>query len=59
MMLPKCLATKASISALMESDMTTLLAFGAGVVASIVGAGVSLLRGGHRSWDPALATAGE
>ena len=27
------------------------LAFGAGVVASVIGAGVSLMRGGHRSWD--------
>lgn len=27
------------------------LAFGAGVVASLVGAGVSMMRGGHRSWD--------
>ena len=27
------------------------LAFGAGVVASAVGAGVSLMRGGHRSWE--------
>jgi len=28
------------------------VAFGAGVVASLVGAGISLLRGGHRSWEP-------
>jgi MFS family permease len=35
------------------------LAFGAGVVASIAGAGVSLLRGTHRSWEPALATGAE
>ena len=27
------------------------LAFGAGVIASIVGAGISLMRGGHRSWE--------
>ena len=27
------------------------LAFSAGVVASAVGAGVSLMRGGHASWD--------
>ena len=29
------------------------IAFAAGVVASIVGAGISLMRGGHRSWEPA------
>jgi hypothetical protein len=28
------------------------LAFGAGVLVSIVGAVLSLLRGGHRSWEP-------
>ena len=28
------------------------LAFAAGVVASLLGAGVSLLRGEHRSWEP-------
>jgi EmrB/QacA subfamily drug resistance transporter len=28
------------------------LAFGAGVVVSIIGAVLSLLRGGHRSWEP-------
>ncbi len=27
------------------------LAFAAGVVASVIGAGVSLMRGGHRSWE--------
>ena len=27
------------------------VAFGAGVVASVIGAGVSLMRGGHRSWE--------
>jgi hypothetical protein len=27
------------------------IAFGAGVVASVIGAGVSLMRGGHRSWQ--------
>jgi MFS family permease len=32
------------------------LAFGAGVVVSIVGAVLSLLRGGHRSWEAAAAT---
>jgi MFS family permease len=33
------------------------LAFGAGVIASLVGAGASLFRGGHRSWEasPILA----
>jgi hypothetical protein len=38
------------------------IAFGAGVVASLVGAGISLLRGGHRSWEdhggPVPATPG-
>ena len=29
------------------------LAFAAGVVVSLIGAGVSLMRGGHRSWEPA------
>lgn len=33
------------------------LAFGAGVVVLIVGAVLSLLRGGHRSWEPATAEA--
>ncbi|HEY7024698.1 MAG TPA: MFS transporter [Candidatus Limnocylindrales bacterium] len=33
------------------------LAFAAGVVVSLIGAGVSLLRGGHRSWEePTAAT---
>jgi EmrB/QacA subfamily drug resistance transporter len=27
------------------------IAFGAGVVASLIGAGISLMRGGHRSWE--------
>jgi len=27
------------------------IAFGAGVIASVIGAGVSLMRGGHRSWQ--------
>jgi EmrB/QacA subfamily drug resistance transporter len=30
------------------------LAFAAGVVVSLIGAGVSLMRGGHRSWEPAV-----
>lgn len=30
------------------------LAFLAGLVASVIGAGVSMLRGGHRSWEPAM-----
>jgi EmrB/QacA subfamily drug resistance transporter len=29
------------------------LAFAAGVIISLIGAGVSLMRGGHRSWEPA------
>ncbi len=33
------------------------LAFGAGVIASLVGAGVSMLRGGHRSWEPSTVVA--
>ena len=33
------------------------LAFGAGVIASLVGAGFSLMRGGHRSWEPAVTVA--
>ncbi len=32
------------------------VAFAAGVVASFVGAGVSLMRGGHQSWEPARET---
>jgi len=28
------------------------VAFGAGVVASVIGAGISLMRGEHRSWSP-------
>jgi EmrB/QacA subfamily drug resistance transporter len=32
------------------------LAFGAGVVASLIGAAVSLMRGGHRSWTDGAAT---
>ena len=35
------------------------IAFGAGVVASLVGAGVSLMRGGHRSWQDEQAEAHE
>ena len=31
------------------------VAFGAGVVASLVGAGISLMRGEHRSWEPEAA----
>jgi hypothetical protein len=38
------------------------IAFGAGVIASLIGAGISLLRGGHRSWEetggPVRATPG-
>jgi EmrB/QacA subfamily drug resistance transporter len=33
------------------------LAFGAGVIASLIGAGASLMRGGHRSWQPSPAIA--
>jgi EmrB/QacA subfamily drug resistance transporter len=32
------------------------IAFGAGVIASIVGAGISLMRGEHRSWEQSPAT---
>jgi EmrB/QacA subfamily drug resistance transporter len=31
------------------------VAFGAGVVASLVGAGISMLRGEHRAWEPEAA----
>lgn len=31
------------------------VAFGAGVVASVIGAGISLMRGEHRSWEPDAA----
>jgi hypothetical protein len=33
------------------------VAFGAGVVASLAGAAVSMMRGGHRSWSEDAATA--
>ena len=33
------------------------LAFGAGVIVSLIGAVVSLMRGGHRSWEEPTATA--
>jgi hypothetical protein len=32
------------------------VAFAAGVIASVIGAGVSLMRGRHQVWNPALAT---
>jgi hypothetical protein len=32
------------------------LAFGAGVIVSVIGAVVSLMRGGHRSWEEPATT---
>ncbi|HLX33711.1 MAG TPA: MFS transporter [Candidatus Limnocylindrales bacterium] len=34
------------------------VAFAAGVVVSLIGAGVSLMRGGHRSWEPERGASG-
>ena len=32
------------------------VAFGAGVVASLIGAGISMMRGGNRSWEETPVT---